>query len=286
MTRTIIISDTHLPRGKMRSEQPLLGLLEECDRLVVNGDLAELHQPGMEKTSLDLVNAIKGHADKVDTSLELLAGNHDPEISKWRALGFGDNRIIITHGDAFHMMIAPWARHALTIKKAWADTRHGHGVEKEEIEHRFDAVRCAALAEWAAEGDEATFSTIGTLIKRPRAMLKILRYWRHAAEHARRFSETFFADAEYLVVGHTHRASICKRRNPVVINTGAFAFPGRPRAVVLEGDQLQVIPIRWRGDRFQLRYTHPLLEAECSNAGILTGRWGLPESSGDDRLVD
>ena len=270
----------------MTSEQPILRLLGECDRLVINGDLAELHQPGMEQRSRELVQVIKDHANEVGTSLELLAGNHDPEISEWRALGFGDNRIIVTHGDSFHIMIAPWARHALTIKQAWVDTRDGHGVDKEEVEHRFDAVRCAALAEWDAESGEATFSTIGNLITRPRAMLKILRYWQRAPEHARRFAETFFAKAEYLVVGHTHRASICTKERPVVINTGAFAFPGRPRAVVLEDDRLKVLPIRWRKDTFQLRHDRPLLEAECPNAGTLTGRWGLPSSMGAGPALD
>ena len=284
MSRTIIISDTHLPRGRMNSAEPILGLLDECDRLVVNGDLAELHQPGMVERSRELVEMIREHAGRVGTALELLAGNHDPEISEWRALGFAGNRIIITHGDAFHMMIAPWARHAQVIKQAWEKTRDSHDVEREEIEHRFDAVRCAALAEWDAESAEATFSTIGSLITRPRAMLKILRYWQCAPERARLFASTFFEDAEYLVVGHTHRAAICRKQRPMIINTGAFAFPGRPRAVVLEGDRLKVLAIRWRNDRFILREDRPLLDTRCPDAGRLSGRWGLPGTVDDDQL--
>ena len=270
----------------MDSEQPILGLLGECDRLVVNGDLAELHQPGLVERSRDLVRSIREHAEGTGTHLELLAGNHDPEISEWRALGFGEDRIIITHGDAFHMMIAPWARHALTIKEAWAKTRYEHGVEEEAVEHRFDAVRCAALAEWNAESSKASFSTIGSLITRPRAMLKILRYWQQAPEYARRFSETFFPDTEYLIVGHTHRARICKRRRPVVINTGAFSFPGRPHAVVLEADELKVVPIRWSGNRFKLRYHRPVMSVEVSDAGRLSRRWGLPQSTGAENPED
>ena len=268
----------------MNSAGPILGLLEECDRLVVNGDLAELHQPGVVARSTELVETIREHAARVGTSLELLAGNHDPEISPWRALGFAENRVIITHGDAFHMMIAPWARHAQVIKQAWKETRDAHGVEREEIEHRFDAVRCAALAEWDAESAEATFSTIGSLITRPRAMLKILRYWQRASEQARMFARTFFVDAEFLVVGHTHRASICRKKRPVVINTGAFAFPGRPRAVVLENDRLSVLPIRWKADRFMLRDDRPLLDTRCDDAGRLSGRWGLPGAEIDNPM--
>ena len=113
-------------------------------------------------------------------------------------------------------------------------------------------------------------------------MLKILRYWQRAPEQARMFARTFFEDAEYLVVGHTHRASICRKQRPVVINTGAFAFPGRPRAVVLEGDRLRVLPIHWQGDRFMLRDDRPLLDTSCDGAGRLSGRWGLPGAGSDD----
>ena len=281
MTRTLVISDTHMPRGRLTSEKPLLGLLAECDRLVVNGDLAELHQPGLIERSKHLVDALREQAAASNTTLELLAGNHDPEISRWRGLGFADNRLIITHGDAFHMMIAPWARHALTIKRAWTETRNAHQAEAELVEHRFDAVRAAALAEWDAESEEATFTTLGSVARRPDAILKILRYWQKAPEHARLFAQTFFPEAEYLVVGHTHRAGISKRKKPVVINTGAFSFPGRPHAVLLEGNRIQVVPLRLQKELWMPVFKRPRYEQTLPDAGVLTGRWGIPEGSGD-----
>ena len=286
MTRTLVISDTHMPRGRMTSEQPLLGLLGDCDRLVVNGDLAELHQPGLVERSRQLLEALRNKAAASNTSLELLSGNHDPEVSEWRALGFAENRLMITHGDAFHMMIAPWARHASTIKQAWVDTRNAHQVEEELVEHRFDAVRAAALAEWDAESEDATFTTIWTMFRRPTALLKIMRYWQQAPEHARRFARTFFPDVEYLVVGHTHRAGICRRSSPVVINTGAFSFPGKPHAVVLEQDTLQVVPLRLRGARWKPIFSRPLYQQRLEGAGRLTGRWGLPPSAGIQQDLD
>ena len=253
-----------------------MGLLAECDRLVVNGDLAELHQPGLIERSQHLVRAFREQAAARNTTLELLAGNHDPEISKWRGLGFADNRLIITHGDAFHTMIAPWARHALTIKQAWTETRNAHQVGTEQVEHRFDAVRAAALAEWEAESEEATFTTLGSVLSRPDAILRILRYWQKAPEHARLFARTFFPRAEYLVVGHTHRASVCRKKKPVVINTGAFTFPGKPHAVLLEGDRIQVVSLRLKNEQWVPGLKRPRYVQTLQNAEELSGRWGLP----------
>ena len=88
MTRTLVISDTHMPRGRLTSEKPLLGLLAECDRLVVNGDLAELHQPGLIERSKHLVDALREQAAARNTTLELLAGNHD------RTVGNGYSAVI------------------------------------------------------------------------------------------------------------------------------------------------------------------------------------------------
>ena len=123
MGRTLIISDVHLPRGRMDASRPLRGLLEQCDRLVVNGDLAELHHPGLAGESRRHLEELEADAKALGTELELLGGNHDPEITPLRALGFAEDRIIVTHGDAFTRRIAPWSRHASLLEQASRDNR-------------------------------------------------------------------------------------------------------------------------------------------------------------------
>ncbi|MHC4948927.1 MAG: hypothetical protein ACYTG1_11800, partial [Planctomycetota bacterium] len=50
--------------------------------------------------------------------------------------------------------------------------------------------------------------------------------------------------ATFVLLGHTHHAGIWPLRGRVIINTGSFVFPGRPRAAVLEGNALSVHRIR------------------------------------------
>lgn len=284
MPRTIIISDTHMPRHELvDSAKALRALVESCDRLIVNGDLAELHQPGLEETSRKIVEELKALAARASTELILLAGNHDPLISPWRAATFGSGRILVTHGDAFHSTIAPWAREAKLISREWKRIRDSHGRISETIEDRFDAVRGAARAEWAMEQDKTSYSTVFNLLLRPLAVYRILTYWKAAPNLARAFAKAFFPDAQFIVVGHTHRRGVNRAASPVVINTGAFAFPSRPLAVVLEGDRLEVVPLELDAQQWKPRTNRPLLVEEVPQADQLAGLWGPHEEASRDR---
>lgn len=275
MTRTTIISDTHMPRhASIRSASALQGLIEGTDRLLVNGDLAEFHQPGLEEASRQVLEDLRERAERASTELLLLAGNHDPLISPWRAASFGEGRILVTHGDAFHSTIAPWAREARLIREEWKRIRDSHGRISETIEDRFDAVRGAALAEWATEQTQTSYSTIFNLMMRPRAALKILTYWRAAPSLARAFAEAFFPEAEFMIVGHTHLCGVNRAAHPAVINTGAFGFPLKPIAVILEGDRLEVTPLVRRKTQWLPAKDQPLLVEQVPCAGQLDGLFG------------
>ena len=282
MGRTLIISDVHLPRGRMDTSRPLKGLLEQCDRLVVNGDLAELHHPGLAGESRRHLDELKADAKALGTELELLGGNHDPEITPLRALGFGEDRIIVTHGDAFTRRIAPWSRHAALLEQAWLEARDAHGDGIESVENRFDAARAAAMAEWVLESECPTFSTPLSILAKPRAIIHILDYWRRANRLARDFASTFYPKADFLVVGHTHRAQVSVAARPTVINTGAFQSPAWPRAVVLEGDRLRVVPVRRREGRWSALVERTIYEVEVRGSERISGRWGLPERGNED----
>jgi hypothetical protein len=47
-------------------------------------------------------------------------------------------------------------------------------------------------------------------------------------------------DARFLVFGHLHRPGVWRFGERVLVNTGGYGSPARPRAVVLEGDTLSV----------------------------------------------
>ena len=278
MARTIIISDTHIPRrGMVTKAGSLEPLIDACDRIVINGDLAETHKRDDAEVVARELEALQALLDARGCEPLLLCGNHDPEISTWRAAEFGGGRILVTHGDAFHSSIAPWAREARIMRAEWRRIQALHPGE-ESIQTRFDSVRGAAIAEWWHSPGCRGYSTPTSIMMRPWALVQIIRQWQRFPEMARKFARCFFPDAEWLVVGHCHRRSISRSTAPGVINTGAFGFPTRPLAVCLEDDVLEVRSVVRASGTWRLKNGEPLLRERVPEASTLHALHGPPET--------
>lgn len=278
MRRTMIISDVHLLRGSDSCVAMLSPIFDACDHLIVNGDLVEYHKEFVKDQAQQVVEEMTRIADKKNTKLSLLAGNHDHDISNERAITFAEGRIVVTHGDAFHTMIAPWARHAKIIREAWETTRQAQSEtdEEETIENRFDTTRLASIAEWTAEEKTGVHTDWKSMLSRPRIVWRILRYWKESPELARCFMARFYPEATHAITGHSHRQNIDRRRSPTVINTGSFTFPGRPRCVILDGDEIQVIRLVKEGRCWMPDAKRkPLLHDWVKGASIESGRQGI-----------
>ncbi|MCG8508950.1 MAG: metallophosphatase family protein, partial [Rhodospirillales bacterium] len=99
----------------------------------------------------------------------------------------------------------------------------------------------AAMAEWN-EGVHDPGIGLKQFLRKPWLGFVLLHYWTTLPARARNFMRQHAPQAEYFVLGHTHRHGIWQRGQRTIINTGCFGFPGRPLAVVLEGNYLTV----WR----------------------------------------
>jgi len=271
--RTIIVSDLHLGRPDgATSAASFAELAEQCDRLIVNGDCAELHHEryrenaAIELARLREVCLVRG------TKLELLAGNHDPYIGP-RVLTLASNRILVTHGDALHPALAPWSRAARVMRNTFLETFERERLTLGDHEARFAAARAAAVAEWKFEGAGASHSTAMRMLLRPIAAAKVLHYWWNYTTLVNEFARDYLPTAQTIVVGHSHRANMKQIDGRTIVNTGAYSFPGVPHALLLEGEQLSFH--RLRMDRFRYR-----LSAAPS------ARWQLSAAStreGNDR---
>ena len=84
---------------------------------------------------------------------------------------------------------------------------------------------------------------------------KVMYYWMKIPDSAFRYCAFHAPNCRYFVFGHIHRSGVWQRDGRVVINTGSFERPGKPRGVVIEQGVLRVMPIRcskgsWQwGDR-------------------------------------
>jgi predicted phosphodiesterase len=279
--RTIILSDLHLGRpggaGRARAFEALVG---DCDRVIVNGDVAELHHARYQRDAERELDIFRDLCTSRGIRLDLVAGNHDPFVSDVRAIELADGAVYITHGDAFHPAIAPWSPYASTMREAFDRAFGARDASAREDTARFLAAREAAIAEWRTMGAGAHISTLPNMLLRPHRMAAVLAYWaaypRLAADWATRFSPR----AGTVVVGHSHRAfsrTVGARR---VVNTGAYGFPGTPHAVVVEDGAVRLHRIVPRGPLYALasqpRDSWPIAEATDARMREGSGRPSTP----------
>ncbi len=253
--RTMILSDLHLGRpGGAEEAARLLPLVAGCERLIVNGDCAELHHARYRgKAELELDRLREMCAARA-VRLDLIAGNHDPFVSEVRSLRLADGAIYLTHGDAMHPAIAPWSPHAAAMRAAFErvlaqDGSAERGATEETL---FAAAREAAIAEWQSLGDGAHVSTIANMAVRPHRALAALGYWRAYPELVRNWAERFAPTAGTVVVGHSHRPFVRTVAGIRIVNTGAYGFPGTPLAVLVDSSEVVVHRVEERRGRYGL----------------------------------
>lgn len=250
---TLILSDLHLgrPGGATRADA-FEALVSDFDRVIVNGDIAELHHVKYQADAELELARFRDICVSRGIRLDLIAGNHDPFVSDIRAITLADGAIYITHGDAFHPAVAPWSPFAASMRQSFEVALAENLKRLPEDVARFSAAREASIAEWRVMGSGAHVSTIGSMALRPGRALAVLRYWsgypRMAADWVAKHAPT----AGTVIVGHSHRAFVRRVGGRHVANTGSYGFPGRPHAVVIEGNTVRVHAIVERGHLYTL----------------------------------
>ncbi len=252
--RTVILSDTHLgrPYAAAVSAEALRPLWQGADRLIVNGDVAEVHHPDHWSTAARQTLHLHDLCEEDGVALTLLSGNHDPYISDVRHLYLRGRAVFLTHGDALHPAIAPWSPMAGRIRAAYEQAMANVDEDdRDQLEQRLGASQhAAAHIELQKLSHEAGRSTIPGMLLRPWAVVRVLWYWHMFPQLAARFAAKHAPQARFIVLGHTHRPGVWRINDRVIINTGSFGFPGTPRAVVLEAGRLTVWRIALRNGAY------------------------------------
>lgn len=244
----VILSDLHLGarRGTAGAAADLAPLLDRAATLVINGDLAEVHHPRHRAAAARETLALFDLCDARNIELRLLSGNHDPFLSDHRFLLLRDGQVLITHGDAFHPAIAPWSPAAPRMRRTHdAAMARLSPAERGDLETRLTISQHAAYAEWSASEDPGSGVDGGrpllALLRRPWLALHVLAAWHRNPRLAAAFADRFAPQARFVIVGHTHRPHCAQVGGRWIINTGAFAFPGRPFAAVLDDTALRFV---------------------------------------------
>lgn len=239
-SRTLILSDLHLGRPRLAalSAEALRPLWQGCSRLIINGDVAEVHHPTHWAIAARQVLRLHDLCEDDNVELTLLSGNHDPYLTDVRHLELANGSVFITHGDVLHPAIAPWSPRAGIMRDA--HERAIEAIPPEERSHldtRLKVSQFASHVEWSDMAHEASKSSVPQMLMRPWSVPQVLWYWWRFPRLAARFLHDHAPKSRIGVFGHTHRAGIWTIDHRVIINTGSFGFPGQPRAVMIENDR-------------------------------------------------
>ena len=253
LPRTVVLSDLHLGRpGGALGANAFEQIVSEADRVIVNGDIAELHHARFQADAERELDLFRDLCASRGVKLDLVAGNHDPFVSEQRALSVADGAVYITHGDAFHPAVAPWSPFSASMRATFADALSRTAPGTPEDEALFAAAREASIAEWRVMGAGAHVSTLANMAVRPHRVLTVLGYWMRYPALAANWAARFAPRAGTVIVGHSHRAFVRRIGGRVVVNTGSYGFPGVPHAVVLEGATASFHRIALAGARYEL----------------------------------
>jgi len=284
--RTLILSDLHLGRGPelpvAETIEALAPLWEDVDRLVLNGDSAEIHHPRTWGRAARCFMQLIDRCEEDGVDLVVLSGNHDPWLSDRRHLTLAGGAVLVTHGDVMHPAVAPWSPAAGRMRQA-----HARAVANlpQEIRHRLEgrllASQHASFAEWEDERTlqrEAGGSTITNMLLRPWSFLQVLHYWHVFPRLAADFAAEHLPDARVIVTGHTHHPGLWRVGDRTVLNTGSFIAPTRPRAVLVEGGTISLHRVARSGSAWT-RDPRPLgtIAVPAPTEPALPGTVAMPE---------
>jgi predicted phosphodiesterase len=258
--RTLILSDLHLakPASELTKIDQLRPLWAGMDRLIINGDLAEVQASPYREEACEQVNRLIELCEADGVKLTIISGNHDAPLTDTRHVMLADGKILVTHGDVFSPGIAPWTPQA---KELAEQTREKlESVDTQDLRARLKVSQQVAEREFdkpeVSSDDEGG---IIEFIKRPYLAIKLLWYWWTIPGKAARFAQRYRPAARVVIFGHSHRQGHWVRRRRLIINTGAFMFPGKPRAVLLEGSRLTVHDVKLQNKSAQLQQ-EPIFE--------------------------
>jgi UDP-2,3-diacylglucosamine pyrophosphatase LpxH len=234
-----VLSDLHLGHRASRilSAESLRPLLRGIGTVIFNGDTWEPLAPPWYEASAALLADLRCILKEEGCDALFLRGNHDPEWHGPAHLSLADGRIAITHGDSLLHSSSPWKREILNaphiIEKIWSE----HPDAEKNLDTRLEVARQIALQLPSRHHpDERTlFARVINAAFPPKRALAMLDAWALQGSLGNRFCEAYFPKAEYLIIGHFHRAAIILKSKRKMINTGSFVIPSKALHVDWDG---------------------------------------------------
>lgn len=229
-----VLSDIHFGDHASRVTQlaQLRPLLEGPRQVVLNGDTLDTRIGPNPTHTADCRAAVTEFFPQHTAGTTYLSGNHDADFSPVHHVDLAQGRVFVTHGDIFFDDIVPWSRDAAEIRRRiTAEFRNVPPSLHHDLDRRFDVFRRVAASipqRHQAERNKLKFALhyIADTVWPPLRILRVVRAWRLAPQHAAEMARQHRPAAKFVLCGHTHRPGIwADPRGITVINTGSFCLP-------------------------------------------------------------
>jgi len=254
MSKILILSDIHFCKNgsSVQSYESIRSLWVGFDTLILNGDTAETLSSTLADPSIQLTESLVDAATEDGLQVILLGGNHDPDISNCDHVYLLNEKILVFHGHVAFQGVAPWSWRSPHIQQLRKDHIRSRG---DGFMAQLEAVRAASSSVRMKVFEKNRPSYFGLLMFAIPSMFQVLRGWVVFPSLISDWVNAYSPQSSVIITGHTHRPGIWKRGNKTIINTGCFGlrgFPARPKAVVVEGQQISLFTLQKRGGAYGL----------------------------------
>jgi len=244
----LILSDLHLghPASSVTDPSHLCRSFDGVSTVIFNGDTVELCWLRNREKAQEQLDRLAEVCLRAGVRPVFLNGNHDPVVSSASHLDLCDGAVLVTHGDILFHEVAPWSREAKVVGPEHSRALQRLSEEaRSDFEERLVACKQASLALEMHEPRSASrrWARAAMVFREgwpPWRILRIVKCWMQAPGRAARLAEEFRPQARFVIIGHTHRAGIWKRRSRIVIDTGSFLPLSGTRAVRIDSGRLEV----------------------------------------------
>jgi hypothetical protein len=132
----------------------------------------------------------------------------------------------VTHGDSLHPDLAPWSGEATALRRERRRLiEAGSNVRTFEDElHLIKrmAVVASLYDKRKKSGMAGRIEIVSKFARKPKRAVKVIKFWTNVPTFADEYHNRFIPSARHLIIGHTHRAGVWRRRDYTLINTGSF----------------------------------------------------------------
>jgi predicted phosphodiesterase len=254
-----IFSDIHFGdrSSQVHSLAQLRPLADGATTIILNGDTVDTRPSPDPDFSARCRAEVTDFFAHFGPPVQLVTGNHDPDISADHAVDLAGGQVFVIHGDLVFDEMVPWAADAAVIGER-VRRRLGPAADRGPLEAQLTAFRAVAATipqrhQSERNGWKYLAGLAQDVVWPPWRVTRIARAWWVYPGRIRALAQIHRPAVRFVLTGHTHLPGIWRRAGgPVVINTGSYCLPIGGYAADLTASALTIRRVRRKAGEFRI----------------------------------